>query len=473
MQKQRQDSRHEIPQKTINLNTLVEQVNTHLKSYRELNTKCAEETIKYIQNVTYPHFIGMSHEHLSCLEPQKETTKTDQLPGFRVILSTKRNKANFNTPLVRECNGAVLMIEQMPEYFPKCRLLTRPAHDCNPNVHNPSLINNSIRNGLYDIFRIDDGTTVNISYVQRSPTQRGVWVFSSKNALDLANVQWRDRVYNEILDEVFKKYPGFSLDKLNPLRTYTIGFRHPAYHPFSGTPDVRAWFIQSADVQSGEIFTSEPIGIPTQERARINVQGGLFWQSMIDSAGNSLDEYVHSVKNNAPVRPFFGYILRSKDRERTKGYSDILIESSLMNEIRKAIYQAPYIPNKNTLAEFKQNFKQTSFVQIESYLDAKKRTLYEILFPTWVNLYEQFDRIVNLSVNQTYELLTADPHGSNWVSSEPPTAVDKFVVAFGPIAGMHVSTDNEETAKRLIRSLVVRPKYVDQFLQIFGEVFKA
>lgn len=462
MQKQRQDSRLEI--KAINLNTLVEQVNLFLKNYRDLNAKCAEETIKYIQSVTYPHYIGMSYEHLSCLE--------SQLPGFRVILSTKRNKANFNTPLVRECNGAVLMIEEVQDQYPRCRVLTRPVHDCNPNVHNPSLINNSIRNGLYDIFRIDDGTTVNISYVQRSPTQKGSWVFSSKNALDLANVEWRNRLYNEILDEVFKKYPGFSLDKLNPMRTYTIGFRHPAYHPFGGTSDARAWFIQSADVQSGDIFTSEPIGIPTQERARINVQGGLFWQSMQESANEALDDYVHSVQNGAPVRPCFGYILRSKDRERTKGYSDILIESSLMNEIRKAIYQAPYIPNKNTLAEFKQNFKQTSFVQIESYLDAKKRSLYEILFPTWVNLYEQFDRIVTACVNQTYELLTADPHGSNWVSSEPPTAVDKFVVAFGPLAGMHVSADNEETAKRLIHSLLVRPKHVDQFLQIFEEVFR-
>lgn len=461
MQKQRQDLRLET--KSINLNTLVDQINIYLKNHNELNIKSAEEIIKYIQGITYPHFIGLSYEHLSCLE---------QFTAFRIILSTKRNKANFNTPLVRECNGAIIMIEQNAGQYLKCRIITRPVYDCNPNVYNPSLINNSIRNGLYDIYRIDDGTTINISYVQKSPSQKGTWTYSTKNALDLNNMEWRDRLYNEILDEVFKNYPGFSLDKLNPLRTYTIGFRHIAYHPFGTTSDARAWFIQSSDILTGEIFTSEPIGIPTQERARINVQGGLFWQSMQENAECALDEYVYSVQNGNPIRPFFGYILRSKDRERTKGYSDILIESSLMNEIRKAIYQAPYIPNKNTLAEFKQNFKQTLFVQIESYLDAKKRALYEILFPTWIKLYEQFDHIVKLGVKQVYELLLADPHGSNWVSADPPTAVDKFVVAFAPLAGQHVSTDNEETAKRLIHSLVVRTKYVDHFLYIFQEVFK-
>lgn len=470
MQKQRLDSRQEIMQKTINVASLIEQVNIHLKNYRELNTACADETIKYIHSLTFPHFIGMNYEHLSCLDSTK--ISKDSLPGFRVILSTKRNKANFNTPLVRECNGMILLIEQEPEHYPRCRIVTRPAHDCNPNISNSSLINNSIRNGLYDIYRIDDGTTVNISYLQRSLTQKGVWIFSSKNAIDLSNVEWRNRFYNEILDEVLKKYPGFSFDKLNPMRTYTIGFRHPAYHPFGGTTDIRAWFIQSTDVLTGEISTTEPIGIPTQERARINVQGGLFWQSMQDSANVALDEYVHAMRNNTPIRPFFGYIMRSKDRERTKGYSDILIESSLMNEIRKAIYQAPYIQNKITLAEFKQNFKQTEFVQVESYLDAKKRPLYEVLFPSWINLYEQFDNIMTRSINQTYQLLTADPHGSNWVSEEPPTAIDKFVVAFGPLAGMHVSTDNEEVAKGLIRSLLMRPKYVDQYMYIFEEVLR-
>lgn len=453
----------------ITLNSLIEQINNHLKNYRVLDITCANETIKYIQNVTYPHFIGASHENLACLDEVY-----DGFIGFRMILSTKRNKANFNTQLVRECNGAILLIEglkQEVDQYPKCRLLTRPAHDCNPNVNTPSLINNSIRNGLYDIYRIDDGTTINISYLQRSPSQRGTWVFSSKNAFDLSNVEWRNRIYNDIFDEVFKNYPGFSLDKLNPHRTYTIGFRHPAFHPFDGTPEIRAWFIQSTDIYSGDIFPAEPIGIPTQERARINVQGGAYWQAMQESAKNALDEYVRSVQNGTPVRPFFGYILRSKDRERTKGYSDILIESSLMNEIRKAIYQAPYIPNKTMLAEFKQNFKQTAYVQVDSYLDAKKRSLYEVLFPTWVSLYERFDQIVNVSVDQTYQLLTMDPHGSNWVSKEPPTAIDKFVVAFGPLVAMHVSADDPDIAKRLIKSLVIRPKYVDQFLHIFSELF--
>jgi hypothetical protein len=67
-------------------------------------------------------------------------------------------------------------------------------------------------------------------------------------------------------------------------------------------------------------------------------------------------------------------------------------------------------------------------------------------------------------------LLSADPHGSNWVCSEIPTEIDKFVVELGPIAGNSVAvTDDidEATTKKLIRSTIVRTMYVDNFMAIF------
>lgn len=456
------------PQNVITLSSLVEQTNSYVKNFKVLNLPNSEDIIKFIQDATYPNYINATYEHLSCLESG----------SFRVILSTKRNKANFSTQLVRECNGAIIIVEQMESGL-RCRLLTRPAQDCNPKVSNITLVNNSIRNGLYDIYRIDDGTTVNISYLQRDATTPGTWVFSTKGGIDVEKLEWRDRLYGEIIGEVLTCYQGFSFDKLNPSRTYTIGFRHPAFHPFGGSNEIHAWFIQSADVRTGVVSTTDAIGLPTQERARITSQGSKYWQAMNERCKVALDEYVTAMQSpngDKTIRPFFGFILRSKDRERTKQYSDILIESSLMNEIRKAIYQAPFISNKTVLAEYKNNFKNQKFVQIDSYLDTKKRQLYELLFPQWVPLYHQFDDIVNSGVDQVYQLLGADPHGMNWVSSQPPTAVDKFVVELAPIAGTQVSlipmasepVMDEQTAKKLIRSVVVRSKYIDKFMAIFN-----
>lgn len=449
-------------QKIITLTAFVDQINAFTRGFKRLTVPNAEEIIKFIQETTYPNFINTTYEHLSCLE----SDDSDNVPGFRVVLATKRNKANFSSALVRECNGAIIIIEELDVV--RCRLLTRPSNDCNPKVGNIPLINNSIRNGLYEIYRIDDGTTVNISYVQRNPT-KGSWVFSSKNSFDLTNVEWRGHLYGEIINEVMNNYPGFSLDKLNPLKTYTIGFRHPAFHPFGGSNEIHAWFIQSAEVLTGNTSTTDSIGLPTQERARVTSQGSKYWEAMQAKAATALDEYVTSVQKGQPIRPFFGFILRSKDRERTRHFSDILIESSLLNEIRKAIYQPPYIANKVVLAEYKQNFKSNRFVQIESYLDTKKRSLYEILFPTWVPLYNKYDEIVQDGVEQICELLKKDPHGTNWVSAENPTFTDKFVVALAPIAGSQITADTED-AKKLVTSLIVRPKYVDKFMHIFESV---
>jgi len=445
----------QTPQKIITLTSFVEQMNNYVKNFRELSVANAEDIIKHLQETTYPNFIGINYEHLSCL---------NDAPAFRVILSTKRNKANFSTPLVRECNGAIIIFEQDTKCV-RCRLLTRPANDCNPKVNNTQLVNNSIRNGMYSIYRIEDGTTVNISFVSKAGNP-GVWVFSSKNSFDLENVEWRDRKYGEIIAEVLKVYPGFSLDKLNQSRTYTIGFRHPAYHPFGGSDMMSAWFIQSSDVRTGVISIVDAVGLPTQDNARIVSQGGKYWQAMQAKAASSLEEYVTSVQKGQPIRPLFGFILRSKDREKTRHYSDILIESTLLNEIRNAVYQAPYIANKAVLAEYKNNFKNTKFVQIESYLDTQKRALYEILFPQWSVLYQKYDEVVMVGIDQVFQLLSADPYGTNWVCSEPPTTIDKFVVALAPIAGSQISAE-DESAKKLIHALVIRPKNVDKFVSIF------
>lgn len=445
-------------QKIITLTSFVDQVNNYVRNFKELTIANADDIIKYIQETTYPNFIGINYEHLSCLENST---------SFRVILSTKRNKANFSTPLVRECNGAIIIIEQDTKNV-RCRLITRPANDCNPKVNDTRIVNNGIRNGLYDIYRIDDGTTVNISHLA---TDGGKWIFSSKNSFDLENVEWRGRKYGEILAEVFKVYSGFALDKLNTSKTYTIGFRHPAYHPFGGSNEMSAWFIQSADIRTGVISTTDAVGLPTQERARIISQGGKYWQAMQAKANSALEEYVTSVQKRQPIRPLFGFILRSKDKEKTRYFSDILIESTLLNEIRNAVYQAPYIANKTLLAEYKNNFKNTNFVQIESYLDTQKRALYEILFPQWSELYRKYDEVVALGIDQVFQLLTADPHGTNWVCADPPTAIDKFVVALAPLAGAQISTE-DESAKKLIHALVIRPKNVDKFVSIFDNIGK-
>ncbi len=459
------------------LTNFVEQLDSYVRHLHPLNRANAEDIIEYVRENMVPKKINVTYEHLSCLENSR---------SFRLVLTTKRAKANFGIPLVRECNGAIILIEEIPDKegtVLHSRAVCRPAHDFNPKINNIQWVNTNIKNSLYEIYFIEDGSTANLYFYQDK------WIVSTKNSFDISSTVWRGKSYGDALAEVLKQYPDFSYDKLDKAKTYTIGFKHPAHHPFN--PMLKAWFIQST--MNEDISYNEKIGLPFQERARINAQGGQFWQTAAKTAQDALAEFSNAKQKGVNHVPFLGYILRSRDRSRTRHYSDILIESSLLSEIRNCVYQLPYISNKVQLEKTRQSFKDMEFVIIDAYLDSTRRPVFELLFPQYLETYKRYDDILNKAIDGIYNVLKRDPTGVKYKPrQDPPSEIDKIIMTFAPVAASHVSLNareklslgdqttpgsvwpvettafpQEEKTKKLIHTTIVHPKFTDKYTQIF------
>lgn len=467
---------------TTTLSSFVEQLDGYVRHLHPLNRANAEDIIQYVREYMIQKKINVTYEHLSCLDNNK---------SFRLVLTTKRAKANFGIPLVRECNGAILLVEEIPDKegtVLHCRAICRPAHDFNPKINNIQWVNTNIKNGLYEIYFIEDGSTVNLYFSQDK------WIVSTKNSFEISSTVWRGKSYGDVLTEVLNVYPDFSYDKLDKVKTYTIGFKHPAHHPFGQTPPVlKAWFIQSTNNATEEISYNERIGLPFQERARITAQGGQFWQTATKTAQDALAEFSTAKQKGVQQAPFLGYILRSRDRSRTRHYSDILIESSLLSEIRNCVYQLPYISNKVQLEKTRDSFKDMNFVIVDAYLDTTRRPVFEMLFPQYQELYKRYDDILDKAIDGIYNLLKRDPMGIKYKPrQDPPSEIDKIIMTFAPVAASHVSLNareklslgdqqtvgsawpketaafpQEEKTKKLIHTTIVHPKFTDKYTQIF------
>lgn len=377
----------------MDLAKFISLINENVSYYQTLNESTAELIIDYIKTLlNEPHnkSIKLTYEHLSCL---------DNHNYFRIIFSSAKHKADFNNPLTRKCNGLILLIYQ-DENIVKCKVLAIPPNEFNPKYDLSTVIKN-ITNRLYHVYEIQDGTSINLYYNEK-------WTFSTKNAFDISPMLWRGYNYYNIIDDVLSNYTDFNLDNLDKGKTYTIGFKHPAFHPFNQEKEwddkdtstiwnKSAWFVQSVCNLTHVISYDENIGLPTQkiiERKNI--------KPCFEKLKTSLSCYLHSpIQTNV----FFGIILKTNNENETNALSDILLESDLWLEIRKLVYQLPYIQNKVLRDKQEYNFKNIQYVILNNFIDFKKRNTFVTLFPQYKPKCNLYNNIIDQSVNKIYNEL--------------------------------------------------------------------
>ena len=111
-----------------------------------------------------------------------------------------------------------------------------------------------------------------------------MWCLTSANCFDLSHLKWGgDETYAEVLFELLAKSPTFlaatglrlrrgllcvddvrlDFQTLERGRCYTIGFRHPNFHPMVADPP-GVWNIQSVNLASGVATATGLPGIPRQ-----------------------------------------------------------------------------------------------------------------------------------------------------------------------------------------------------------------
>ena len=134
-----------------------------------------------------------------------------------------------------------------------------------------------LRTGHYNVMQVMDGTVMTI-YSWTHPKKGLVWCLASAKGFDI----WGgDETYAEVLSELLAKSPTFlaatglrlrhgllcvddvhlDFQTLERGRCYTIGFRHPNFHPMVADPP-GVWNIQSVDLASGVASGAGLPGIP-------------------------------------------------------------------------------------------------------------------------------------------------------------------------------------------------------------------
>ena len=114
-----------------------------------------------------------------------------------------------------------------------------------------------IRTGHYNVIQVIDGTVMTI-YSWTHPKKLLVWCLASANGYDVLG---GDETYAEMLFELLAKSPTFLATTRG--QCYTIGFRHPNFHPMAADPP-GVWNIQSVDLASGVATADGLPGIPCQ-----------------------------------------------------------------------------------------------------------------------------------------------------------------------------------------------------------------
>lgn len=427
----------------FNITKLITNINTYISGYKNLNDGNAIDIIEYVKSILIPYRVKVTYEHLSCLEKinnlKTKFPKADIKLRFKMILSSNKYKADFFIPIVRQSNGIVIVVEESKNTTQDliCKLLVLPAHEFNPKYKQSEIGKNIVRE-IYTVYKLKDGTIINLSYdsnfvelVDENTINIGKWIITSKNAFDVSNMIWRGFKYGIVINDVLKQYNDFSFDKLNKEKTYTIGFKHPAFHPF-GQPDEwkiddfelnkekywdkSAWFVQSANFDNTHlkenIYLDDIIGLPFQEIIEKVEDLPEYFRKLetslktfIHSSGlKTINNTIDIVKHNQIWKnAFLGLIIRSKDTNKTLENSDVLFESSLWQEIRRLVYQLPYIKNKEVREQIEYNFKNIECVILYSYLDFKKHETFIRVFPQYKKYYNSYDTLFNEVIDRIYE----------------------------------------------------------------------
>lgn len=297
--------------------------------------------------------------------------------GSRIILSLKKNEAVPAISSAYEYNGVVLDAATF-------KLLVVP-----PRAFFSGYKMRQIKDkwAKYTVYAINDGTIINLYHYN------GAWRMSTAHGFDVSNLKWfSDATYGEAFESLFKQYE-FSYDKLDVKRCYTIGFRHPGFHPLA-TDSAKMWFVQSVNIDeyvnrsdhgSGPTIDTQCDFLPEQTIVKLNNMNAL-----VEASNSALDEYFIGLRrDDKQIAHNYGYILRGPAEELGAAAS-VIIESTLMRKIRQLVYNVPKSKHINTALITNHN-ERLQFMVLQAYMSASSRYVMYNLFPQFIENYKHFE----------------------------------------------------------------------------------
>ncbi len=375
-----------------------------------------------------------------------------------VIFSNLRACTNNNqSHYIRECNGLILSRDG---YHP----LVVPPRTLRRNI-NTELANSYLHQGLYHIYKAQDGTCFNMYYNRLSQTP--TWKISTTKGFDMNDIKWDGKTYQEIITECLAVY-GLTWEMFTEVLDvnccYSFGFKHPHFHKFyelndnlDMVPTYKMWFIQSTVTNPTDdkyLWASEksPIAdIKEQERYEVTVNN---LRELYKLVANSVEHYYNTKQT------CYGFILRSVSPNCTNDLSDLYIESDLQRNIRKFWYDNVIID-----ACHKNNWNKEHTIVLYAFLKKNDYTYFHQflnLFPQYETWFDKYEIKCNLILDTMVKLVTEHPdlikRNVKKVELMPETTMEdialKFITEFRDTIHYDVHYYNDKL-KQLFRDYVI------------------
>lgn len=329
-------------------------------------------------------------------KPELETPTTE----YRMMLIGNRFKSDFKNPISFECNGAIVSYNRA---INKWKTLVIPTELFNSQPLCKEQINSYIKNKNYSLYKVYDGTIINLYFYQNQ------WRISTNKAYDATNLLFMEnKTYNNVLEELFSYYKDFNMNRLNINKCYTICFKYEKFHSFrenNNENQNKLILIQSIDMElfnnqkKIHIDYTEDIGIPVS--TQYNLPGDYTLKNIYNILYNEITKYKKYSKTTT-YEPNFGLILRSHNYSHTKEYSNILLESNLMSKIRNLLYNHSFAKKLNYFDKLLNNemivdkyyYNMQHLINLKIYLSEKDKALYNLLFSQFKSNMEQYNNFI-------------------------------------------------------------------------------
>lgn len=360
------------------------------------------------------------------------TVKSEQ--KGRILLAVQRynTKLDFNNPIVQVCGGIVM------EYG-TWKILAMPPHPANPRVKL-----SAIDASEYTVREINDGTMITLYYYQNE------WHLATTNGITVGSLIWLgNKTYRQVLDECLAKYPDFSFDKLKKDHSYTIGFRHPEYHPFR--PSTEAWFIQSYDTTNKTMNTSD-IGIPEQKIVDITMD------QILKLSHNADATFIEQNTVN------FGYVMRHKTKPMGR-CSNIIIESSMMKWLKTFVYNDKEGRLNAKANDYVGAPNRLKYVALKSYLDVRHAKIFIHLFPQYQPIYDIVINFINSLASSIKNTKPEKPEKSEKTVNPYAKVIDRVVPYIVEHNRINLRSKIKESILReFLRNVVFTDEYYDYLM---------
>lgn len=396
----------------------------------------------------------------------------------RIFLS--RGRSNEWRGLGVECNGVVIDTKTWSLLSIPPRAFARDVRKS--DINRALAVPDEDETGNYSVVQALDGTVVTI-YGWMHPKKGLIWCLASANGYDVSHLKWGgEKTYAEAVFELLAKHhtlcamTGLELvwgvlsaddvrlnfRTLDQKRCYTIGFRHPNFHPMTADPP-GVWNIQSVNLVSGVTATDGLPGVPNQATYDISDLNRLLGryrrpmrvedlesisQTALDDAKEIIagkmvpsllsgDEWTFATSFN------YGFILRSK---KPLNCPDILIASPLLNRVRQLIYNRRP-PN---------NIGQRQFDSLWAYLNIGDRKDFIDLFPDAEVRFKIYEKFIEYIVD-----IVLDP---SKIKNKQEGLVAQMVLARCRVGS--IGPFVEKSHREIIRDIAICPDYLTRYAEI-------